>query len=773
MYFHKIDNPMNFRFPGLDGGSYQIDVLGEGVISLSVEHERWTETGSYAPFFEKSFTLEDRKAELIEKDGRLDFIYNGNSLLRTKVDRTFGVSGSKWMFTFDYCDEMHFYGMGEKSNGFEKSGIKTKFWNTDVWGDFPVSEVVHHSTDPMYLSVPYLLIKKEDNWFGILVDNPYPVFMATGAEETIAKQNNSDTSKDFYLGSVNGKPHLYFITGDDPADVTSKLQRLTGPVSRPPLWSLGYHQCRWGYKSYEDLKELDQRFSQYDIPCDGLWLDIDYMNGYRVFTWNKEHFKKLKDEIADLKQSERNVVPILDPGVKRDSDFPVYLDGKDKNVFCKNTEGLEYTGFVWPGETMFPDFSIEEVRKWWAEKVKEFASVGIKGVWIDMNDPATGSSELDEMRFDHGKKNHEYFHNQYSLAMQEATYDGLREANPDNRPFILSRSGFTGTSRWSAIWTGDNFSNYHNLRKNIETSLNLSISSIPFIGSDVPGFGGDATGELMISWFKAAFLSPVLRNHSLKDTKEQEPWAFNDKVLKVVSHYIRLRYKLLPYLYNLFIELENKGEPVLRPLYYHSTKSEVENMLYIDDQFYTGSSILHAPVVNEGEVERDLYLPAGRWFEVLSGNFVDGNKIASFYDGTDEKTPLYIRDGSMIPMLPGIRLNNQSDLSEIELHVFADRNSIIEDFNYSYDAGDGYGYKTGEESSFSIRGEAIGDILELEIIGLTNGYKDCRLEFVLYHKFNQILVTSHGAVKVLETEKYDWNFAMNLQRCWKSEIVIV
>ena len=771
MYFHKIDNPMNFRFPGQGSGFFRISSPGEGVFSLSVEGAQWDDTGAYAPFFENSFQGEDDRSIFREKEGSFELSFLGETLLKSKSGEDFGVCGRKWLFSFNYSEDLHFYGMGEKNNGFEKSGIKTKFWNTDVWSDFPVSEVMYNHTDPMYLSLPYLLVKKGKYWFGILVDNPYPVFMATGAEEMIAKQNQSDTTRDFYIGSTDGKPHLYFITGDTPGDITGKLQRLCGITERPPLWSLGYHQCRWGYRSYEDLKELDEKFTEHQIPCDGLWLDIDYMKGYRVFTWNEEHFNDVKAQIALLNESGRQVVPILDPGVKRDPDYSVYIDGKKKNIFCLNSEGLEYTGFVWPGETMFPDFSLEEARQWWAEQVSRFASCGLKGVWIDMNDPSTGSSENNEMKFHKGEKEHSWFHNQYALAMQEATYLGLRKCNPDNRPFILSRSGFTGTSRWSAIWTGDNYSNYHNLEKNIEMALNLSISAISFIGSDVPGFGGDATEELMISWHKAAFLSPVLRNHTLKNTASQEPWAFNDKVLDITTHYIRLRYKLLPYIYNLFIEQERTGEPILRPLFYHSLEKEMENLLYIGDQFYIGPSLMQAPVVKEGVKGRDLYLPDGRWYEVHSGSWKTGGQILNFFDSTDEKTPLYIRDGSVIPMQPGERLDNKSDLSVLEVHIFADRQSDLTDYSYTYDRGDGYNYKDGEQSRFILKGEVNKDTLELELIPLESGYRSCRMEFVLYRPFTRVLLTNEGGVKVLEMKKHEWLFAGAYQRCWKSEPV--
>jgi len=211
---------MNFRFPGIDNGSLDVRELGEGVFSLFVQSDRWESTDTFAPFFESELKDRAGKSQLLIKNDQLELIYNEKTLLKSKADQSFGVSGQKWMFTFDYQEDLHFYGMGEKGNGFEKSGIKTKFWNTDVWADFPVSEVVRHQTDPMYLSVPYLLVKNGSSWFGILVDNPYPVFMATGAEETIAKQNSSDTTKVFCLGSTDGKPHLYFITGENPAEIT-------------------------------------------------------------------------------------------------------------------------------------------------------------------------------------------------------------------------------------------------------------------------------------------------------------------------------------------------------------------------------------------------------------------------------------------------------------------------------------------------------------------------------------------------------------------------
>ena len=240
--------------------------------------------------------------------------------------------------------------------------------------------------------------------------------MATGSVETIAEQSGIVRPRDFYMGSTDGQPNIYFILGTSPADVTARLQRLSGVTPRPPLWALGNHQCRWGYQSYADLDRLDTEYRRRSIPCDGLWLDIDYMDGFRVFTFNTEHFPEPDKQIREVVERGRKVVPILDPGVKRDPGYEVYEDGLRADIFCKNHSGDDYVGYVWPGETVFPDFSLASAREWWAAHVARFVDhTGISGAWLDMNDPSTGTSPLDEMLFQHGEWEHMVFHNQYAL----------------------------------------------------------------------------------------------------------------------------------------------------------------------------------------------------------------------------------------------------------------------------------------------------------------------------------------------------------------------
>ncbi|NOY09898.1 MAG: hypothetical protein GXP33_13775, partial [Spirochaetes bacterium] len=699
MYSHKIDHPLNFSFikNGEEGFDFIIRDLGSDLHRLEVRSRLWEDSFSQADLRQNQFRNDKSDSLLsLEEGGELRLTFRGIRAFKSRRTAGFGVCGKKWIFCFDPDPETLYYGMGEKNNGFEKSGIKTKFWNTDVWADFAAGDIENGTTDPMYLSVPYLLMKSKGYCLGILIDNPFPVFMNLGSKETVARQQDAEGERDFYFGSTGGKPIIYFILGKTMDEITCKLQKLCGTTPLPPLWALGHHQCRWGYESFRDLDDLKRKFRKYKIPNDGLWLDIGYMDGFRIFTFNGDHFSDPEKEIREIEKSGMHVVPILDPGVKLDPGYPVYDDGVKEDIFCKNREGRDYVGFVWPGASVFPDFSTEAGRRWWVEKVYEFAGTGISGVWLDMNDPATGSGVLDEMRFNRGQHAHETNHNQYALGMQMASREGLVKRNPHLRPFLLSRSGFIGTSRYSAVWTGDNCSNYHHLRQSIPMALNLSLSGIPFNGPDVPGFGGEASSELMRAWYKAAFLFPFLRNHCAGG-KNQEPWAFEKKTREVVAHYISLRYKFLPYIYNLFIEQEETGRPVLRPLVYEFDNEGSSFLAKIDNQIMVGSSIMQAPLLYEGQTERVVVLPACTWFSPSDG-WLKGDRKHTVRE-TEWSTPLFIREGAVIPMQTGERHSNENDLSDIELHLFVKRETDgTYNYTYRFDDGVSLEYRNGRRT---------------------------------------------------------------------------
>lgn len=761
MLLHKYSDPVNFRFPEeinqnpiiINNKEYSIDIkdLGTNVFKLSINHKDWQYT-SQAVYSEDIFAQEISTFSFeLGSNGYWQILQNKKPCLQAHPQYAFGVCGAKWIFSLKKESDMYFYGMGEKNIGMERSGKKVNFWNMDVLWDFHYEQVETQETDPMYVSIPYLLIKRKEVCIGILIDNPYNVFISTPRRD----YSRHEEKNDFYFGSRNGQPVIYFIVGDSVATVTRNLQKLCGVTSRPPLWALGHHQCRWGYKSYEDLAFLDEQFDRYQIPCDGLWLDIDYMKGYRVFKIDENNFSEPKDQIAKLLEKKRHIVPILDPGIKFESGYDVYEDGKKRDIYCKTVEGFHYIGYAWPGDTVFPDFSLEEGRKWWAENVTRFLEYGFSGAWLDMNDPSTGHIEYDDMLFQHGQWPHEAFHNQYALGMQKATYDGFQAARPEIRPFIISRSGFISTSRFSAIWTGDNFSNFHHMKKSIEITLNLGLSGIPFNAPDVPGFCKDATKELAEHWYKLGFLFPFLRNHSTHDVKEQEPWAFGPDTADIIKHYISLRYKLLPYLYNLFIEQEEKGDPILRPLFYEFTDDPENRLAEIEDQFMVGPSILQAPFTCPSP-NRSVCLPKGRWYHVLDNTWVTGGQDLIIRQSRTG-TPIFFRDNSIIPMQVGERINNSNALEHIELHIFVSRqNGKKATYTYQFDDGLTYAYRQGKVSKFTITAEVLEDILEISISNANIEYKHCSLIFCIYSPFTKVMCNYNGKQRTLVLQEKSW-----------------
>ncbi len=764
MYFRKIPHVANFAFlkkfksgqpARIDKEKYEIDVSSfkGSMFRVRVKGPRWKKNYSQAglkrPPKIKSPVDEYARMEVMSGFG-LRLVGPGNQVLLSSPNRmTFGVCGRNSVFVFEQTPEARFYGMGEKMRGMELSGMQTKFWNTDIFADFHWSEISHDRPDPMYASVPYMIMKQGNQYIGLLLDNPHATFMSTGSNIEIGggQMKLEKAGKKFItIGAEHGMPDLYIIVGPSLAELTRKLQKLVGTTPLPPAWALGYHQCRWGYKSEACMKLLDDQFSKHKIPCDGLWLDIDYMDSFKVFTFNKGYFPELKKALKRLSRNGRKIVPIIDPGVKKQKGYAVYDSGRRSGAFCRNPQGGEFVGLVWPGETVFPDFSMASARQWWAGHVRDFARNGFPGAWLDMNDPATGTVTPTDMLFNKGKDSHYTFHNQYALGMARASRDGFEQAWPEQRPFLLSRSAFTGMSKYAALWTGDNMSSYHYLRNCIAVSLNLSLSGIPFNGPDIGGFAGDTTPQLLTDWTKACFLFPFCRNHSMIGTKDQEPWAFGMPTMRILKHYIQLRYKLRPYLYNLFIQQEEEGESILRPLLYHFADTAEMPLDTIDDQFMVGPSILQAPILDEQQRTRDVVLPGRhRWYSALDAAWRKPGRLTGVKPG-DRETPVYFRENSILPMAPGLPTDNEFNPREIEFHVFLTRSSDEPAvLSYQYDDGKTFEYREGKRSSLLVTGSVHARKLALSTEQVMSGYGTCKKRFVLYDTFDAVTINGHPA----------------------------
>ena len=598
---------------------------------------------------------------------RLSVRLASGGLLETAEDG-FGFNGERAIFNFRLPDATGFYGFGERTKRLNKSGDTLDFHNTDVCAVFPHT-FQRNDYDPAYVSIPFAIIRANGACFGLYLDNPGRLVFDVG----------QITPGHLMCQSLTGNNDLYIIAGPTLRDVVRNFTALTGRAEVPPLWSLGHHQCRWGYKSAAEFLALKKNFQACDVPVSALWYDIDYMDGYRVFTWNRRTMPAPGKLNRALKRAGIRTVAIVDPGVKLDPGYAIYESGKRAEIFCRTASGRDYVGRVWPGDTVFPDFTRADGRAWWAEHLARFVKESaLDGAWLDMNEPATGWSAAEDMRFDRGVVAHDAYHNQFGHFMARASRQAFADLDQNARPFLLTRSGFAGTQRYSAIWTGDNVSSWEHLRMAIPCSLNLGLSGVAFNGPDVGGFVGHTDEELLTRWYQAGFLFPFLRNHSTNHTKEQEPWNFGPQCLARIRDAVYTRYRLLPYLANCFFAHHLTGDPVLRPMLYEFEDRVFENL---DDQFMVGESILVAPVLESAATarsvvvrgllrqERHVTLPPGWWFDLVAGAWVEGGRTISCAACLDE-VPMFIRDGSIIPYFAGKFRNSEMPLERIELHLF-------------------------------------------------------------------------------------------------------
>jgi len=760
VYFKKLHHPGNFVFADsftagrLGAGKTKLRAnvqdFGGNIFRLQVSDTRWGTNLSQAE-------LAPEKAVAVPASGACKAAFSkaarftlsdadGAEVLVGLESGSFGICGQAWMMQFEYDDVLRFYGFGEKvSPDLEKTGLRTKFWNTDVMSDFAWEDLQRARTDPPYVSIPYLAIRTARGWVGILVNNPFAVFACAGGsfEESISTAGTTRPRR-FYLGSDDGMPEVWFLTAGSLAELTRRYQFLVGTTPLPPLWALGHHQCRWGYESAQDLAYIKKQMALHDIPNSGLWLDIDYMDGYRVFSWNSTHFPDPVKDLAALQADGQRVVPILDPGVKDETGYGVAERGRKADALCLTPEGTPYQGFVWPGTTLFPDFSTHAGRNWWAREVRKFAANGLDGAWLDMNDPSVGAAELDPMRFDKGQLPHAAFHNQYATGMAKASREGFLAAHPDRRPFLLCRSGFIGSQRYTALWTGDNMSNDAYLTASIPCVLNLALSGVPMCGPDVPGFVGAADEWLALRWYQLGFLFPVLRNHCCKSDRAQEPWTFTKPVREMIAHLIRLRYRLMPYLYNLWINQEQTGDAVWRPLFYDFKDSSDMPLDRINDQFMVGPALMQAPLThsNPHACSRDVILPAGDWYDLRTGEWLTGPARVRVEMGQFQ-TLMYARGGALVPMLPEAPTTHRIAMDQIDMHCFL-RDGQSATFCYGADDGESFAYTKGVRSTITLTARMQGTTLYADTSGATAAWKPLKIRFVVYAPVERLIVNGRN-----------------------------
>ncbi len=688
----------------------EVTVVTDEIIRVRLApHSVFLDEFSYAvPKLDKKisvFSLHENEEEYVvstnivnchvrKKDFFISFSDNQNFVTSSDAVPMHWEENVKFGGYYVYCTkECHegesFFGMGDKPTEFNLRGKRLKNWNTDAYS-------FSWNQDPLYRSIPFYISLNEGIAHGIFFDNTFKAEFDFGAED------NTKTS----FWAEGGELQYYYIHGPHMMDVVKRYNIITGTHPMPPLWAFGYHQCRWSYYPESKVRMVTKTFREQKIPCDGIYLDIDYMDGYRCFTWNRKYFPDPKKMIRELSDQGFKTVVIIDPGIRVDDNYSVFKEGKEKRYFCRRCDDYFMEGHVWPGRCQFPDFTNPEVREWWGGLFDELVQLGVAGVWNDMNEPAVfGNGTFpDDVRhqYDGHRGSHRKAHNIYGMQMVRATYEGLRKLMKNKRPFTITRAGYSGVQRFSSVWTGDNVASWEHLKLGNIQCQRLSVSGISFCGTDIGGFSGEPDGELFTRWIQMGTFSPFMRAHSAGDTKEREPWSFGEPYTAINRKFIELRYRLMPYIYSAFWEHHRYGFPVIRPLVLQEQDEPMNQ--YRQDEFTYGDKILVCPVLEPGQKSRNVYLPKGKWYNFWTYELIDGGKEVVVATPL-ETMPIFVKAGSVIPEYPIMQYVGEKEIDEVKLNVYYS-DTEVNSF-YFEDYGETFAYEQDIylEKKFVVKGK--------------------------------------------------------------------
>ena len=598
----------------------------------------------------------------------------------------------------------HFYGLGEKAARLDKRRSAFVNWNSDTPGYV-------EGRDPIYQTIPFYIGLQRGIAYGIFFDNSYRSYFDFGRT----------SQQRAWFGAEGGEMNYYFFYGPSIKKILGRYADLTGHMPMPPLWALGNQQSRWSYYPDTMVEEVVDEYRKRDLPLDVIYLDIDYMHGYRVFTFDKERFPDPKALTDKLRRKGVKVVTIVDPGVKHQPNergYHAYDQGVEKNFFQRRRNGDLFVPRVWPGESVFVDYTMPEARRWWGDLHRVYTDNGIAGIWTDMNEPSdfvdqTGKNQLDVVSYDEGEKTtHAKNRNTFALLMSRATYEGLERLQPDLRPYVITRAAYAGIQRYATMWTGDTNSTWEALALNIPMFTSLGLSGEPFVGSDVGGFIGRGSGELLVRSYQVSFLAPFCRNHKVNDGYDQEPWRFGKYYEDVIRKYLKLRYALLPFLYTTLEEAHRTGVPLFRPLLLNY--QDDASTYNLDDQFMIGDDLLLAPVVKPDVTRRLVYLPAGTWYDYWTSKKYNGGNMISVEAPLDV-VPMFVRGGAIIPVGPVLNYVNEKPSDPITFNIYPDDSGSASAKLYE-DDGLSPAYKRGafRRTSFRVRRGAGGFVVSIE-----------------------------------------------------------
>ena len=681
----------------------------------------------------------------------------GNLLQNDAIPPTW--EGASFKVSKQKTAEDHFFGLGDKPGPLDRAGQSFVMWNTDNFG-------WQESTDPIYKSIPFFMDFHAGRTLGVLFDNTFRTFFDFGHERT-----------DRYTFSAPGGPlDYYLLYGPEPKQVVESYAWLTGPTPLPPVWALGYQQSRYSYPPQARVEEVASRLRADHIPSDVIWLDIDFQDKNRPFTVNPVTFPDFPGLVHTLADEHFQTVVITDLHIADlpNQGYAPYDSGKSGDHFVKEN-GKDFVGPVWPGPSVFPDFTRQATRQWWGTLYKQFVADGVSGFWNDMNEPAVFTyptktmpddvvHRIDEPGFLPRTAFHPEIHNIYGMENTRATFEGQLALRPNLRPFVMTRASYAGGQRYAVTWTGDNSSTWNHLRMTTPQLLNLGLSGFSLAGADVGGFAGSPSPALLTRWLMLAAFQPIDRDHAAKGTRDHEPWVDGPDQEAIRRRYIEERYRLLPYLYTTAEETSRDGLPILRPLFLEFPHATADSHPLDDDapgEFLFGPSLLIAASPSPEEVGGyDVHLPPGLWYNYWTGEALDrrapvaardleirdvtaGSLKPVMVDPGPADLPIYVRAGTILPMAPLVQSTGEKPVGALTLRVFpGDRceGSIYQDDGQTFDFRKGDFFRQRFTCSQSPDGAVTIDLaapegkyrpwwteVRIEVVGLHAGQQNAQV----------------------------------------------
>lgn len=620
-----------------------------------------------------------------------ELIPQGNVAGSWKIRPVFSEENGNSVAVLNVGADDDLYGTGEVVGPLRRNGQEVIFWNKDNYG------YMSNEGKNLYQSHPWVLgLRKDGTAYGIIADNTW--------------KGTCTTNQQIKFTFESPAFRVVVIEGKDSKEVMRELGKLTGTMELPPMWALGMQQCRYSYYPDSRVKEIVDTLRLKRIPNDVVWMDIDYMDKFKVFTFDPKTFPDPKGLQNYVNSKNMKCVYMIDPGVGVEDGYFVYDQGKANNYFVKNADGTTFQGRVWPGQCNFPDYTRPEVRLWWSKLTADHMNKGVDGLWNDMNDPSVfGGVGVDGKEsgsmietaqhmggYEWPADSHLRYHNLYGTFMIQASREGMLMANPNKRPFVLSRSNFLGGQRLGATWNGDNMACWDHLLQSIPMTLNLSLSGQPFNGPDMGGFGADTDAELLAHWYAMGIYFPFARNHAAKGTINQEPWVFGQKVEDVCRTAVERRYKLMPYIYTLFQEASTTGMPVMRPIFMADEKDA--NLRKEQQVYMLGGDLMIIP-----RFAKESAVPTGDW-DIIQ------------FEEKDDMYQAFVaqRPGSIVPTCEVAQSTVDLDFDTLTLLVNPDENGNATGTYYE-DARDGYGYKEGDFSMFTLNATTENGIVKVTL----------------------------------------------------------